>query len=78
MTKQTAVEFITTDFVTAHGRRPAGRGGWAFGLVRHPNDAETLWYTGLYSEAKKQAPHRARQLAAGCASDYTIDLWVLS
>lgn len=44
-------EFITSEYVFAHGKAPKGEGSWAFldrkGVIR--------WFSGTYSEAKKQA-----------------------
>ena len=47
-TKMT-IEFSTSEFEMAHGKRPSGRGSWAFELER---GAEPFWHNGLYSEAK--------------------------
>lgn len=55
-TKQT-VEVETSQYEHAHGKRPGGRGSWAF----HPNfhvksdDSSIIWVNGLYSVAKREA-----------------------
>ncbi len=61
-TKRTAtpVEVVTTDFEFAHGKKPAGRGGWAFGLERRPRNEDMFWFNGMYSDAKKAAVEHAR------------------
>ena len=49
------IEFDTTDFELAHGRKPRGIGGWAFSETRNPKSMEdVIWIRGTYTEAKKQ------------------------
>ncbi|MFH2026777.1 MAG: hypothetical protein ABIK30_13350 [bacterium] len=38
-------------YIFAHGKRPSGRGTWAF----KGDDGKITFISGLYSEAKKQA-----------------------
>lgn len=53
------IEFTTRQFEAAHGRRPSGRGSWAFCDEQHANSNDylehTFWFTGLYSDAKRAA-----------------------
>jgi hypothetical protein len=54
------VEFSTTAYEFAHGRKPRGRGSWAFGLrgadLRGGAElGELVWFSGTYSEAKRAA-----------------------
>jgi len=60
------VLFLTHEYELSHGRRPGGRGSWAF-YFRH--DAEPWWARRpdgssggmLYTEAKKLATAEARR-----------------
>lgn len=51
------IEFHSDRFEFAHGRKPKGRGGWAF----HPDfnvdacDKSIIWVQGTFAEAKAQA-----------------------
>lgn len=51
--------FLTRKFVASHGKRPGGRGCWAFCLADDydkPNYLDYVrFYTGLYSNAKALA-----------------------
>lgn len=59
------VEVNTREYEFAHGRRPSGRGGWAFAFRRNETDMGKLfWVSGLYSEAKKQAVQEAKRRGA--------------
>ena len=40
--------FDTTQYQFSHGRKPRGRGRWAFGV-----NGAAIWKRGLLSEAKK-------------------------
>ena len=57
------VEVETRGYEGAHGKAPRGRGMWAF----HPNfnvdglNAEIVWVSGLYRDAKRDA----KRIAAG-------------
>ena len=53
-----AIRFETHEFEFAHGRKPRGRGLWAFEI-----GGETFWAKGsvLFSQAKLQAAREARQ-----------------
>tara|TARA_R110000796_G_scaffold229663_4_gene347074 strand:+ start:7231 stop:7440 length:210 start_codon:yes stop_codon:yes gene_type:complete len=46
------VRVDTTEFEFAHGRKPSGRGGWAF-EGDDPNDL--FWCNGLYVLARREA-----------------------
>lgn len=46
------VEINTSEFQFAHGRKPRGKGLWAFYL---PDDPDPAFFNGLYSEAARQA-----------------------
>jgi len=48
--------FDTTDYEFTHGRKPRGRGGWAFSFERHPDvlsDAVVWTPSMTYVEAKR-------------------------
>ena len=67
------MEFLTTDYEFAHGRKPKGRGGWYFSTERTPNfdDPNTFFSAnGTYGEAKKAARVHFRGKADA--------VWVLS
>jgi hypothetical protein len=46
------VEFSTTEFEFAHGKKPRGTGQWAFFF---DGDSEPMWFTGSFANAKKSA-----------------------
>jgi len=53
--------FTTTKYEFAHGRKPKGRGNWAFELLRTDGTvAETFWANDTYAGARKQAEVHAR------------------
>lgn len=54
----------TTYYEFVHGRKPRGRGAWAFELRRRGVVETILWVPGLtlYSDAKRQAVKKAREL----------------
>lgn len=57
-THRRKVEFDTTDYEIAHGRKPRGYGAWAFSPERRidPCDPSIIWvYNATYTEAKKIA-----------------------
>jgi hypothetical protein len=46
------IQVKTTDYEYAHGKKPRGKGNWAF----FSEDGQwELWWTGSYSECKKKA-----------------------
>lgn len=49
------MEFCVDYYVIAHGRRPGGRGMWAFATMRNPDDNEVFFTFGGYGEAKAEA-----------------------
>jgi hypothetical protein len=53
------MEFITTTFENSHGRKPKGRGLWAFSVAMiagdWPSAAHTVFFNGTYTDAKKAA-----------------------
>lgn len=62
--ESSVVQFETRDFVRAHGRRPSGRGSWAFAAKPdfESDDTRIFWTNGLYSDAKREAAkHFAKQ-----------------
>lgn len=70
--KPSQVEVDPTEWVRANdGRRPSGRGSWAFCKV-HPNRSDYLdfliWESGTYAEARKAA--KAKAAAQGVAVLY--------
>lgn len=63
--KPSQVEVDPSEWVRANGgRRPSGRGGWAFCKV-NPKRSDyldhMLWENGLYSEARKAAQVKAAE-----------------
>lgn len=42
-------------FEQAHGRKPRGRGGWAFFFDGARDIDEAFWAQGTYAEARRQA-----------------------
>ena len=46
------IEINTSEFQFAHGRKPRGRGHWAFYM---PGDPEPVFFSPAYSEACRQA-----------------------
>ncbi len=46
------IEISTSEFQFAHGRKPRGRGHWAFYL---PDDPEPVFFNGTYTEACRLA-----------------------
>lgn len=82
-TRTNRIEFITTDYVAAHGKLPRGMGTWAFADVRdlrRGGDIRPEWiytWTGTLAEAK----HHARIhfiLIANRHGRSTIDVAILS
>lgn len=66
-----SIEFYTDAFEWAHGKRPSGRGSWAFSFYRNGSlyrspEGETTFFAppGLYSEAKRWARAKAREIGA--------------
>jgi hypothetical protein len=58
------------DYEFANGRKPRGKGYWAFGLGR--NGAwTTVWYNGMLTEAKKLAMREARSLGCDTVTLYS-------
>lgn len=57
-----AIEIITTQYEFSHGRKPRGRGFWAFAPVRNPEAGNIIW-TGqmTYADAKKHVATIARE-----------------
>lgn len=55
-----AVEFNTREYEFSHGRKPRGRGAWAFAFRRDPDMSEIIWVNGAYAEAKKIAREKAK------------------
>ena len=48
----------TAEYESSHGRKPSGRGSWAFEIA-----GETVWIPGvkLYSDARREAVKLARE-----------------
>lgn len=79
MARTVKIEFITTQFEFAHGRRPSGRGGWAFGLESNPRTEDIFFApSGTYAEAKKAAREWVQKLADGTDFTETVLVYVLS
>jgi hypothetical protein len=57
------IEVDTSEFEFAHGKKPRGRGGWAFGFTRRATLEDLYWtHNATYSEATKLAKAKAREL----------------
>ncbi len=77
------VEVSTYHYEAAHGHRPSGRGTWMF-EARYSSGKDPVtkadgspFFNGLYSEAKKEATARVKELAAGTELDW-VELIVCS
>lgn len=53
------VEFNTTTYEFAHGRKPRGDGMWAFFFNGESNAANSFWHSGTYAAAKEAAKQEA-------------------
>ena len=53
----TKVEVNSDGFQFAHGRKPSGRGGWAFhpDFDVDPSSSEIIWANGTFTEARREA-----------------------
>ena len=63
----TAPRVNTTDFEFSHGRKPRGRGSWAFFFERDRRNhdvQDAFWHHGSFTEAKKAAVEEARRRGA--------------
>lgn len=53
------IDINTSEYEYAHGKKPRGQGSWAFCPRQNYMEPYYLdhcvWFTGLYSEARKQA-----------------------
>ena len=47
--------FDTIEYEISTGKKPKGRGMWAFSTRRHPEPEEIKFFYGTLTEAKKQA-----------------------
>ena len=54
------IRVSTTEYEFSHGRKPRGRGSWAFDLGAIFPKA-TLWFCGTYTEALKSATRAAKE-----------------
>ena len=54
----TKITINTTEYQSAHVKKPRGHGAWAFFLTE---DGEPLFFTGTYTEALQQAKNMARE-----------------
>jgi hypothetical protein len=59
-----AIQFCTHQFEAAHGKRPSGRGSWAFFFNGATRVEDAFWYNGLYSDARKAALAEAKKRGA--------------
>ena len=58
----TKVDISTRIFERSHGRKPRGRGGWAFILMDGSREVETFFTPSMtFSDAKVWAKAHARQ-----------------
>ena len=57
------MQINTAEFVNGHGKTPKGYGNWAFWLGCDTSDInKAYFFTGTFTEAKKQAVAKAREL----------------
>ena len=61
---------ITTDYVSSHGKQPAGKGAWIFGLGSKKED-DWFQVNDTFANAKKQAIEKAKK--AGIAKVYVME-----
>jgi len=56
--------FTTTKYEFAHGRKPKGRGNWAFEILGTDGvkRGDTFWANDTYAGARKQAEVHARAI----------------
>jgi len=60
------VEVKTSEYEFSHGKKPKGTGSWAFFIDGDIGDVlRAHWFNGKYSEARKQAVAKARELGIG-------------
>lgn len=63
-----AAKFLTSEYEFAHGKKPRGRGSWAFVPSDYywgddmPQDA-IAWANGTYGEAKQEVASRHPKIA---------------
>ena len=53
------IEVDAGPYVRAHGKRPRGRGGWAFAANGRDGIDELIWANGLYRDAVREAKAKA-------------------
>jgi len=53
------IEIDAGPYVRAHGKRPRGRGGWAFAANGRDGIDELIWANGLYRDAVREAKSKA-------------------
>lgn len=56
------VSISTAQYERAHGRKPRGRGSWAFFFDGDESIDSAFWVSGMYVEARRQAIQEARRL----------------
>lgn len=49
------IEFSTTQYEFAHGKKPRGYGRWVFFFDGETSIEKSLWHTGKFSEVKALA-----------------------
>lgn len=54
-----AIEVETSGYEFAHGKKPRGRGGWAFAVDGNDDLDALLWTQGTYGEAVREAKAKA-------------------
>lgn len=60
----------TQNYEDTHGRKPRGRGQWAFSIGRRPGESTMVTCNGSYSECCRQAKAEAKTI--GGASSITV------
>lgn len=61
---------VTTDYVSSHGKQPAGKGNWIFGLGSKKED-DWIHINDTFANAKKKAIEKAKK--AGIAKVYVME-----
>ena len=65
----TAIEVKISQYEFAHGKKPRGRGCWAFFMGRNTSDVlKAHFFNGTFREACKQAKAKAREMGFNCVT----------
>jgi len=56
------IEVKTGEYEFSHGKKPRGKGSWAFYMGKKTDTFDAHFFYGTYAEAVKQAKAKAREL----------------